>query len=102
MVVVCAALLLCLDASAAPPAASWTTYGNGPTRTGDGAATPTTLSRDFVLPLDGRIVGQVLAANGTFYAPRVLIVKGTSVQTVMLPTARGRLLAQSSPPPGRS
>jgi len=44
MVVVWAALLLCLDASAAAPPASWTTYGNGPTRTGGAAATTTTLN----------------------------------------------------------
>ena len=69
MVVVCAALVVCLNAAAAAPTASWTTYGNGPARAGDASsATPQALSRDFVLPLDGRIVGQVLAANGTFYA----------------------------------
>jgi outer membrane protein assembly factor BamB len=69
MVVVCAALVVCLNAAAAAPPASWTTYGNGSTRAGDASsAAPPTLARDFVLPLEGRIVGQVLAANGTFYA----------------------------------
>src|SRR5207247_6026194 len=68
LVVVCAAVC-CLNAAAAAPPASWTTFGNEPTRAGDaGSVTPQTLARDFVLPLDGRIVGQVLAANGTFYA----------------------------------
>ena len=70
MVVLGAALALCLNASAAAPpdANSWTTYGNGLDRDGDAsAAAPTVLARDFVLPLDGRIVGQVLAAGGQFY-----------------------------------
>ena len=63
LVVVGAALVLCLNASAAAPTdTSWTTYGDGLARAGDAAgATPTDLTRDFVLPLDGRIVGQVLA-----------------------------------------
>jgi hypothetical protein len=68
MVAVCAALVLCLNSAAAAPPTSWTTYGNGPSRAGAAAAAPATLTRDFVLPLDGRIVGQVLAANGAFYA----------------------------------
>jgi hypothetical protein len=70
MVVAGAALALCLNASAATPSpGSWTTHGDGPTRAGDAAGpAPTTLSRDFVLPLDGRIVGQVLAAGGELYA----------------------------------
>jgi hypothetical protein len=67
-VVVCAALVCCLNAAAAPPATSWTTYGNGPARTGAAATAAPSLTRDFVLPLDGRVVGQVLAANGLFYA----------------------------------
>src|SRR5205814_10338981 len=50
VMVVCAALALCLDASAAAPDAGWTTYGDGPTRAGVTAAAPTTLSRDFVVP----------------------------------------------------
>ena len=60
MIVVGAARALCLNAPAAtPPTSSWTTYGNGLARAGDAAGpAPTTLTRDLVLPLDGRIVGQ--------------------------------------------
>src|SRR5437868_15030176 len=71
LVVGCAALALCLGttAAAADPTA-WTGYGDGPER--DGVASPaadgTTPNRDFVLPLEGRIVGQVLESGGTFYA----------------------------------
>jgi hypothetical protein len=37
MVVVCAAFVACLNAAAAAPPASWTTYGNGPARDAAGA-----------------------------------------------------------------
>jgi len=62
-----AVLALCLPAAAATPT-DWTTFGDGAARAGDAAAVPPGLSRDFALPLDGRIVGQVLDARGTFYA----------------------------------
>jgi hypothetical protein len=57
--VVAAGLVLCLNASAAePPASSWTTYGDDVARAGDAAGSVSTSpTRDFVLPLDGRIVG---------------------------------------------
>jgi len=79
-----ALLALCVPASAATPA-DWTTYGNGTARAGDAAAAPQTLSRDFVLPLAGRIVGQVLSAGGRFYA-------ATTAGEVAAFTADGSLL----------
>lgn len=53
---------------AAPVAASWTTFGNTAQRTGGTVPAPTSLQRSFVLPVDGRITGQVLASRGVFYA----------------------------------
>jgi hypothetical protein len=84
--VVAAGLVLCLNASAAePPASSWTTYGDDVARAGDAAGSVSTSpTRDFVLPLDGRIVGQVLADDGSYYA-------ATTAGEVAAFTADGRL-----------
>jgi hypothetical protein len=63
-----AALTLSLSASAAAPEPGWTTYGDGTARAGDAPdAAPTSLTRDFVLPVDGRVVGQTLEDGGLFY-----------------------------------
>jgi hypothetical protein len=47
---------------------NWTTFGNSPARLGAVAAQPGTLLRHFVLPLRGRVTGQVLSAAGAFFA----------------------------------
>ena len=52
----------------AAPASSWSTYGNSSLRIGGTTANAKTLHRRFVLPVDGRITGQVLASRGTFFA----------------------------------
>jgi hypothetical protein len=67
---VAALAMLALASSAAfgagPP--SWTTYGSDTTRDGEVDARPASPVRAFVLPLPGRITGQVLAARGLFFA----------------------------------
>ena len=68
-IAVAAAALACAAAAPADDAAgSWTTYGDGAARLGDAPAAPTSLERSFVLPLPGRITGQVLADDGDFFA----------------------------------
>jgi hypothetical protein len=60
---------LCTGAGSQPPAADWLGFGNSPDRVGAAAAPATSsLKRVFVLPVDGRITGQILADGGTFYA----------------------------------
>jgi hypothetical protein len=62
------ALVVCAGAGAQQPSSSWLGYGNGPERDGDAAAETAAPTRLFVLPVDGRIIGQILADDGTFYA----------------------------------
>jgi hypothetical protein len=68
----CAALASLLVVGSASAATreqpGWTSYGNGGERWGETAEGGPTLDRRFVLPLNGRITGQVLAANGNFFA----------------------------------
>jgi hypothetical protein len=64
-----AALAVCASApGAAAPAPAWNGWGNSPERWGLAGIDPATLTRSFVLPLDGRITSQVLFADGAFYA----------------------------------
>ena len=42
--------------------------GNSPERWSNTAADPVSLTRQFVLPVDGRITSQVVAASGSYYA----------------------------------
>src|SRR5690242_12433845 len=69
-------------------AGSWTTFGNGPGRDGiaSDALNPTTLRATFVLPLDGRITSQVLAARG---------VPTAGSTTLYATTSQGRVYAVS-------
>jgi PQQ-like domain len=79
MLVLCAA-----PAGAAPAGNSWTGWGNSPERWGLAAADPSTVTRSFVLPLAGRITGQVLADEGSYFV-------ATSAGTVASFTADGVL-----------
>src|SRR5580693_4904152 len=64
-----AALFVCASASApAAPAPRWDGWGNSPERWGLADTESATLTRSFVLPLEGRITSQVLFADGAFYA----------------------------------
>ncbi len=63
-----AALALTGSGGGAPGAPAWSSYGNGPERTSATGVTPIRIARGFVLPLRGRITGQVLAAAGDFFA----------------------------------
>ena len=51
---------------AAGPAGSWLGWGNGQQRWDSASTSPASVGRRFVLPLQGRITNQVLAANGSF------------------------------------
>ena len=62
------ALAVCAGAGAQAPGSSWLGYGNSPERDGTASAESAPVTRLFVLPVDGRITGQVLADDGTFYA----------------------------------
>jgi hypothetical protein len=57
-----------LGASGDDGAAAWTTYGDSPARISAVPAQAGQLTRRFVLPLGGRITGQVLSADGAFFA----------------------------------
>ena len=66
-------LLCCLSSSGAAVVAgapAWTTFGAGTARLGDAStsASSARVARRFVVPLPGRITGQVLAAGGVFVA----------------------------------
>ncbi len=65
-------LLCCLSSSGAVVAAApaWTTFGSGTARLGEASAPASSsrVARRFVVPLPGRITGQVLAAGGVFVA----------------------------------
>ena len=62
------ALTTCLAAAGADSDGDWTTYGDSPARISAVPAEAGALTRHFVLPLDGRVTGQVLYAAGAFYA----------------------------------
>ena len=62
------ALTTCLAAAGAGSDGDWTTYGDSPARISAVPAEAGALTRHFVLPLDGRITGQVLYAAGAFFA----------------------------------
>lgn len=63
------ALVACASASGATaPSPAWTTWGNSTERLGDAASDPSAVTRSFVLPLGGRITGQVLYDGGSFFA----------------------------------
>ena len=63
------ALVVCTSAhgATAPSSPEWTSWGNSPDRVGDAATEPAALTRAFVLPLNGRITNQVLAAGGAYF-----------------------------------
>jgi outer membrane protein assembly factor BamB len=57
-----------VGAAAPPPRSAWTTFGASTNRNGYSPIAVAQLGRAFVLPVDGRVTSQVLAADGLFFA----------------------------------
>ena len=54
-------------AAPSPPRSAWTTFGAATNRNGYSPIAVAQLGRAFVLPVNGRMTSQVLAADGLFF-----------------------------------